>query len=580
MTDYKGATVTFSNKIYDELGLPEQNSYIAYDSTGDILTRGFEYTNGTSIDRSVSQDRDWNSSAAGNSDDLLIGGPSTNILQSGDGNDFLFGGGGDDTLNGGNGTDTGVLTGDPVDYDIRLNDDGTWVVRHVRGDATEGTDTFANIEKVHFEGGETFDLERDGLTFQTDFAFVVDQTGSMFDDIDAVKASANGVIDALFAGGAIDARVGVVGFKDNTIGEPTQVVLPFTDQDDFADRQAAATAAINSLDASGGGDFPETAFDGLLTALDGSMGEWREGAGTKRVVLFTDASAKDSFLLPTVQALALDIGADISANSSEALGTFGSVDTFELSFEDAAARDPLSEGDILPPFEPSDDPVTPSGGTATVQIFTIFVETFIEPDPDFVEISESTGGDVLTAATPEEVVERLFEVISEDNGETITGTNKPDDLTGTDADDIISGGNAEDTLSGLDGADELYGENGDNQLFGDEGIDRLFGGRGNDFLDGGEGDDFLYGEQGDDTLTGGGGADQFWIEKSGGTETITDFTIGEDRIGVSGIKQVTGFGDIDIVQDGADAVLDFKGVQAVLVNVVGSSLSADDFLFA
>ncbi|HIC82083.1 MAG TPA: VWA domain-containing protein [Kiloniellaceae bacterium] len=410
--EYRGDTVKFANRIYQELGLPEQNSYLAYDSVGDILTRDFEYTKGSAIDRSWAFDADHNSSPSGDSKDLLIGGPSANILQSGDGDDFLFGGGGDDDLNGGNGTDTGVLSGMPADYDVRLNADGTWTSRYVRGAADEGTDTFSNLEKVQFEDGETFDLAKNGLTFQNDFAFVVDQTGSMFDDIDAVKASASAVVSALFADDTMDTRIGVVGFRDNTIGEPTEVILPFTDQDDFADREAAALAAIDALTASGGGDTPETAFDGLLTALDGSMGEWREGAGTKRIVLFTDAPAKDAFLLPTVLAFALDIGADISAAASAPLGSFGSVDTFELSFQGAAARDLISEGDPVPPFVPTDDPVTPLGGTATVQIFTIFIETFATPDPSLEEISALSGGTVLTAADPEEVVERLLEVIT------------------------------------------------------------------------------------------------------------------------------------------------------------------------
>jgi hypothetical protein len=42
--DYRQSTVTFSNIIYRELGLPEQNSYIAYDTDG-ILTPKFQYTN-------------------------------------------------------------------------------------------------------------------------------------------------------------------------------------------------------------------------------------------------------------------------------------------------------------------------------------------------------------------------------------------------------------------------------------------------------------------------------------------------------------------------------------------------------
>lgn len=74
--DYRQPTVTYSNIIYKELGLPEQNSYIAYDEIGDILTLNYKYTQGAAIDRSVAGNLNWDSSAAGNSNDLLIGGAS------------------------------------------------------------------------------------------------------------------------------------------------------------------------------------------------------------------------------------------------------------------------------------------------------------------------------------------------------------------------------------------------------------------------------------------------------------------------------------------------------------------------
>jgi Ca2+-binding RTX toxin-like protein len=132
-TDYKGANVTFVNTIYAELGIPEQVSYIAYDTTGNVLTRGFEYTNGAAIDRAFCEGvdpetleltTDWDSSPAGNSRDLLIGGPSANTLKSGAGDDFLYGGLGadvlygdadNDVLYGENGNDT--LYGGPGDID-------------------------------------------------------------------------------------------------------------------------------------------------------------------------------------------------------------------------------------------------------------------------------------------------------------------------------------------------------------------------------------------------------------------------------------------------------------------------------
>jgi hypothetical protein len=115
LTDYKGATVIESNKIYLELGLPEQNSYIGQSDI--YLTEGTQYTNGAAIDRSVcvsstyapgtiDATNDWDSSPAGNSNDLLIGDADNNILSSGDGNDFLYGNDGIDILIGGDGNDT------------------------------------------------------------------------------------------------------------------------------------------------------------------------------------------------------------------------------------------------------------------------------------------------------------------------------------------------------------------------------------------------------------------------------------------------------------------------------------------
>ena len=418
VSDYAGDTVRFTNDILDELGLPDRNSYIGV-GTDAILTTGRAYTDGAEIDRSVSRDSDWNSGPAGNSRDLLIGGASANTLQAGDGNDFVFGAGGDDTLDGGGGAgDTVVLVGKPVDYDIRLNSDGTWTSRHVRGSADEGEDTFSNLEKVHFiDADQSFNLSKSGLTFQTDFSFVVDTTGSMSDDIAAVKAAATGVIDALFNNNTIDARVNVVTYKDNTNGEPTDVVLSFTDEDDFADRKSAAVSAINSISVGGGGDFPETAFDGLLKALDGSAGEWRVGAGVKKVALFTDATAKDVALLPTVLAYALSIGATVSSSRSEALGTIGVVDTYTLSFgaDTSSQFDPESEGDDVTSAPLSPIVTTIPTGPAVVQVTTIFISGFTTPDPGLAELSEETGGTVLTAANPAEVVERLLEVVTSSN---------------------------------------------------------------------------------------------------------------------------------------------------------------------
>jgi hypothetical protein len=415
VTDYKGENVKFVNQIYQQLGLPEQISYIAYDDDGSLHELNFDYTKGATIDRAVSRDSNWNSSAAGNSRDLLIGGPSANTLQSGDGNDFLWGAGGNDSLFGGNGTDTVGFKGKPTDYDLRLNPDGTWTSRHVRGAANEGTDTLTNLEKVVFKGGETFDLKKKGLTYQSDFALVIDTTGSMGDDIGAVKAQGTAIINALFADDTKDARIGIVGFKDTTIGEPTSIILPFTDHDQFADRKAAALAALNGIAVGGGGDLPETAFDGLLKALNGTMGNWRPGAGVHRVVLFTDASAKDGSLAGAVAALAANIGATIES-SSRTVGASGSLDSFTLtpinSNESGRSLSVNPDAEPLPPFEFTDESPTPDTSIANLEIYTIYTGNFGSLDPDLESIATTTGGSSFVAPDPDDLVNTLLTIIN------------------------------------------------------------------------------------------------------------------------------------------------------------------------
>ena len=70
-------------------------------------------------------------------------------------------------------------------------------------------------------------------------------------------------------------------------------------------------------------------------------------------------------------------------------------------------------------------------------------------------------------------------------------------------------------------------------LVGTGGADIMQGHNGDDVIDGGLGDDILRDGLGSDVMTGGAGADVFVLSLDGQTDTITDFTWGEDRIDVS-----------------------------------------------
>jgi hypothetical protein len=417
--DYQGDNVRYINTIWDQLGLNKEISYIA--QSWDYHVPGYTYTDGASVDAAVTLRSDQTNGDTTwrlFSNDLLIGNDKDNKLAGSLGNDFLFGGSGNDLLNGGFGSDTAVYFGSPLDYDIRKESDGSWKLKNVRGSENAGIDILKNIEVIQFDadggGHQTYKLEKNGLKFQTDFAIVVDTTGSMYDDIDSVKAVATDLINAAFADGKADARIGVVSFKDAEIGEPSTVVLPFTDQNSFADRKAAALSAINSLSAYGGGDWPETDYNGLRMALDGSMGQWRAGAGILRVALFTDAPVKDTYLAAEVTTLAHNIGAVITGYSSLS-GSGGSVDTFALSFDSSAIESIVGDGTPIPDTEFTDDPLVPDTTTSLVQIFTI-VTGAPSGDPGFdttplESIASENGGGYLVAADNAALVDALFAII-------------------------------------------------------------------------------------------------------------------------------------------------------------------------
>ena len=113
------------------------------------------------------------------------------------------------------------------------------------------------------------------------------------------------------------------------------------------------------------------------------------------------------------------------------------------------------------------------------------------------------------------------------------------DIGGNDRDNIITGSNGENFIHSGIGNDTLYGGADKDYLAGNEGDDELWGYAGNDELYGGDGADQLYGGEGDDTLTGGAGNDLF--VHTGGSDKITDYTYGEDRLQVDEEQLITGF---------------------------------------
>lgn len=251
-----------------------------------------------------------------------------------------------------------------------------------------------------------------------DIAFVIDTTGSMSDDIDAVKAQAAEIISAIFgpAEDPSDSRIAVVGYNDPA----TTTFLSFTDHDSIEDRKTAAINAINSITVGGGGDFPEAVFGGLLRALDGRAGEWREEATARRIILFGDAPPNDYDLADQVYALAnnISVGIGVSARDAASL-VIGDVVETETLVEDGLYKTTLS----VMAADRAGVPIS----TFPVEIYTAQIGSDGSTEEAFDGIAGTTGGSTFVAADAGEVVETLLSIVSTqvefdgtDDGEEIT----------------------------------------------------------------------------------------------------------------------------------------------------------------
>ncbi|MEM9430608.1 MAG: fasciclin domain-containing protein [Pseudomonadota bacterium] len=171
--------------------------------------------------------------------------------------------------------------------------------------------------------------------------------------------------------------------------------------------------------------------------------------------------------------------------------------------------------------------------------------------------------------------------IGTDAGEAFrTGANT-DFVSGLGGSDTLRLGNGDDVGLGGDGNDQILAGRGNDIAKGGDGNDALLGGRGEDILHGGAGRDLLLGGRDADILTGGEDADIFRFTNAIGTDTITDFTSGEDLIELR-IRGMRDFDDVEhLIADGADgAVIHFEGGSITLTGVSADSLSESDFLFS
>nr|XP_043898266.1 von Willebrand factor A domain-containing protein 7-like isoform X1 [Solea senegalensis] len=141
------------------------------------------------------------------------------------------------------------------------------------------------LQDVRAAAGDKEFLQMMGIKKGKPLCFVIDTTGSMGNDISTVRTITAAIIDSKAGTDDEPSDYVLVPFNDPDYGPLTRT----TNADDFKN-------AIYSLSADGGGDFAEMSLSGIQLALTGSP------PGSE-IYVFTDASAKDGYLLGRVLAL-------------------------------------------------------------------------------------------------------------------------------------------------------------------------------------------------------------------------------------------------------------------------------------
>ena len=223
--------------------------------------------------------------------------------------------------------------------------------------------------------------------------------------------------------------------------------------------------------------------------------------------------------------------------------------------------------------------------------------TFTLGNGELYEVAPDAGSVTLTIND--------FEVVGGGEDETLVGGDSDNSIAGEAGDDTVAGGLGNDVILGGDGDDVLRGDlnvrspqdgvaGGNDIIFGGDGNDRIGGKAGNDILSGDAGDDLIYGDAGDDILMGvtgndilvgdnfsggQGGSDLFVFGLGDGTDTVLDFEVGTDRIGI--VEGEFTFADVTLTQDGVNTVLGVSTTGetlAILNNVQASALGESGFV--
>jgi Ca2+-binding RTX toxin-like protein len=504
----------------------------------------------------------------GADNDRLVGEGGADTMYGGTGNDTFEGGSGADTMHGGDGNDTfyidnweDVVVERPAGRSVvagsgvaLIHGGVDQVFIDTNATAASGRAYFlnpANVEAVVLQGTAAFDLHGNGS---------------------ANELRGNDAVNTIEGYGGSDTLFGFGG-KDILRGGGEVDYLDGGEEDDVLDGGTGA----DTMRGGNGNDtyYVDSGLDQIYEDIGGEAVSVGPGGvnyhqtfgGTDAVHVQTDAmtDTRGYYLLPSnVEVALLDGGTafDLLGNElanelrgNDAANTIEGYDGVDSLFG-FGGKDTLrggAQGDYLDGGEENDvlDGGTGAdnmyGGAGDDLYYVDDVGDRIYEDPNSESVSVGPGGVNYHQRTggSDTVVVATDAIV----------TNRPSYVLEANVENALLTGSRGFSLVGNELSNQLGGNDAANEIVGYAGSDLIVGFGGND------------------TLSGGADADSFGFTTGWGQDTITDFTIGQDVLDMSGVSGLTSISQLSITNTaqgtsitfGADSIL-LKGVAASTLN--------------
>lgn len=551
--------------------------------------------------------------------DTILGGSGDDFIEGNEGNDQIEGGIGDDILGGNDGNDT--LEGGDGNDQLTGNDGVDQLFGGAGSDSLDG-----GLGNDHLEGGADNDLLRGDLGDDTIL-------GGDGDDL-AFGGIGN---DTLDGGAGNDTILGEIG-DDTLSGGSGDDTLSGGSQNDILDGGLGddllqGGSGDDTLIALAGSDRLEGGSENDTYIVKLSAGETTifDVSGADMLELSGDIKPKDIILSVDGDDLIVGLRSDdtktirvlgqFDANSDIMLEAIKFTDGFTINISQMIIGD---DGDNNLTGSETDDGILGLGGNDNI---------LGQGGDDFLD--GGAGEDIIYGGAGNDQIHGSSEddLLSGDQGDdTLIDGAGNDLLIGGQGNDIFVIGNHEnsdqdtiaDFVKGEDRIDlsgfgrqfvtrkqmDYFGSRinqtalmtsialGAAQLLKIEGLDAgtledsdfifdqqvvegLSGSDGNDVITGTDADETILDGKGFDVLTGGLGKDHFTISaQQGDIDTITDFTVGEDKIDLKQVTQFISTNHIQLEQRNNDVIIHLENGQFVIVeNTTINQLTDDQFDF-